>query len=47
MLNLLEDNKKLINEWNYEKNKDIDINKIALGSNKKVWWFRNNRHNLH
>lgn len=39
MSNLLIDNKKLINEWNYEKNKDMDINKITLGSNKKVWWI--------
>ena len=37
MSNLLKDNKKLLNEWCFEKNKDIDINKITLGSNKKVW----------
>ncbi len=38
MSNLLKDNKRLITEWDYEKNKDIDINKITLGSNKKVCW---------
>ena len=31
-------NKKLINEWNIEKNIDIDINTITVGSGKKVWW---------
>ena len=25
-------------EYNYEKNKDIDIDKLTLGSNKKIWW---------
>jgi len=44
MSNLLINNKKLVNEWNYEKNKDVDINKITLGSNKKVWWICNNGH---
>lgn len=36
--NFLKDNKKLMKEYNYEKNKDIDIDKLTLGSNKKIWW---------
>ena len=32
------DNPKLMAEWNYEKNIDIDPSKITLGSDKKVWW---------
>ena len=32
------DNPKLMAEWNYEKNIDIDPSKITLGSGKKVWW---------
>lgn len=31
-------NEKLKKEWNQEKNKNLDINKITLGSNKKAWW---------
>jgi hypothetical protein len=26
-------------EWNYEKNKNIDINTISFGTQKKVWWI--------
>ena len=44
MTNLLKDNKELMNEWNYDKNKDIDINNITLGSNKKVWWLCDKGH---
>lgn len=29
---------KLKDEWNYEKNKGIDLNSLSCGSNKKVWW---------
>jgi hypothetical protein len=36
MSNLLKDNSKLISQWNYEKNKDIGVNNITLGSNKKA-----------
>ena len=32
------DNPKLMAEWNYEKNIDIDPSKLTLGSNKSVWW---------
>ena len=36
--NYLKDNKELMKEYNYEKNKDIDIDKLTLGSSKKIWW---------
>ena len=39
MPNYIVDNKALVREWNYKKNKDIDINKITSGSHKKVWWI--------
>ena len=38
MSNLISEDKELIKEWNFEKNKDIDINQITSGSSKKVWW---------
>ena len=38
MSNLLKDNKYLMEEWNYEKNKKLSPDNISLGSNKKVWW---------
>ncbi len=44
MSNLLKDNKDLMNEWNYEKNKEFDINNITSGSSKKVWWICKNGH---
>ena len=28
----------LANEWNYEKNKELDINEFSSRSNKIVWW---------
>ena len=36
--NYLIDNAQLMSEWNYEKNKDIDPNKLTCGTNKKAWW---------
>ena len=38
MSNLLKDNKKLISEYNYKKNGEIDLNTITTGSHKKIWW---------
>lgn len=38
------DNPKLIAEWNYEKNIDLDPSKLTLGSNKKVWWICSKGH---
>ena len=35
-----ENNKEyLLDEWDYESNKDIDIKTILTGSKKKVWWI--------
>ena len=38
MSNLLKNCKELMKEYNFEKNKDIDLNTITCGSNKKIWW---------
>ena len=38
-INLIE-NKKLTEEWNYEKNKPLTTEKFTVASNKKVWWKR-------
>ena len=34
------DNEELMKEWNWEKNKllNLDLKALTLGSNKKVWW---------
>ena len=29
----------LMNQWDYEKNENIEPESIAVRSNKKVWWF--------
>ena len=34
----IKDDKLLCSQWNYEKNKDLDISTLLFGSNKKVWW---------
>ena len=36
---------ELLNEWNYEKNKEININLITIGSHLIVWWICPNKHN--
>lgn len=38
MANLLKDNKELMSEYNYEKNKNLNLDKITIGSNEKIWW---------
>lgn len=38
MSNLLKDNKDLMSEYNYEKNENIVLENITLGSSKKIWW---------
>ncbi len=38
MSNLLKDNKELMEKYYYEKNKNVDLNTLTLGSNKKIWW---------
>ena len=35
---LLKDNKKLMEEWNYEKNEHLNPSNLTIGSSKKVWW---------
>lgn len=30
---------ELLKSWNYEKNKDVDMNDIATGTGKKYWWM--------
>ncbi len=39
-------NKKLMKEWNFEKNKEIGIDpeKLTEGSGKKVWWICSEGH---
>ncbi|MBE6663351.1 MAG: hypothetical protein E7602_02475 [Ruminococcaceae bacterium] len=37
MLRLVE-NKKIMKEWNWEKNRELDPQKLALGSAKIAWW---------
>ncbi len=32
------DDKELMKEWDWEKNKELYPNKLTLGSGKKVWW---------
>lgn len=41
---LLDKYPEIAEEWNYEKNKDIDINKIAAGSHLAVWWICDKGH---
>lgn len=37
-LGFLKDDKYLMSEYDFDKNKSIEINNIKLGSNKKIWW---------
>ncbi len=37
-------NPELLEEWNYEKNKNISPFEISYGSTKKVWWKCKNGH---
>lgn len=41
---LMTTNPELINEWDYEKNKDITLQMVKAGSKKKVWWKCNKGH---
>jgi hypothetical protein len=29
---------EIVKEWNYEKNKDVDVNSLSVCSAKKCWW---------
>ena len=36
----------LIKEWDFDKNKSIDINSVTYGSDKTVWWLCNKGHSF-
>jgi hypothetical protein len=38
---------KLIKEWDFDKNKDLDPSKIHFGSGKYVWWLCNRKHSFY
>ena len=38
MDNLLKNNKALMSEYNYQKNTNLDIDRITIWSNEKIWW---------
>ena len=44
MSNLLKDNKDLMKEYNFEKNKSFDLDTLTIGSGKKIWWKCSNGH---
>lgn len=44
MSNYLKENKELMKEWDWEKNKELDPNKLNIGSRKKAWWICNKGH---
>jgi len=37
-LGLVSSNKELVKEWNWNKNVNLEPDKVTLGSGKKVWW---------
>lgn len=38
MDNLLINNKKLMQEYNFDRNINVDLNNLKVGSHKKIWW---------
>ena len=44
MSNFLKDNKELMKEYNYNKNSDINLEKLKNGSNICIWWKCEKRH---
>ena len=47
MSNLLKDKyPELLKEWDYEKNKDLNLSKLLSGSNKKAFWSCNKNHSF-
>lgn len=42
--NLLKDNKELMKEYYFEKNKDVDLDNLKPFSSKKIWWKCKNGH---
>ena len=44
MSNYLKENKKLMNEYNYERNKELNLDDLTLGSDRKIWWICSKGH---
>lgn len=38
MSNFLKDNIELMEQWDYEKNQNLNLDKLTLGSGKVAWW---------
>ncbi len=43
--NYLKDSKELMKEYDYDKNTEFNLDKLTLGSDKKVWWKCSKGHN--
>ena len=37
-------NKKLMKEWDYDKNKELNLEKITSSSSIKAWWICSKGH---
>ena len=44
MSNKLVNNKSLMQEYNYKKNININLENLSLGSKRKIWWICNKGH---
>lgn len=44
MKKYLKNNLEVMKFWDYEKNGNLDISKITIGSHKKVWWICSKGH---
>lgn len=44
MSNLLKDNKRIMKEYDFEKNNDINLEKLTIGTHKKAWWICSKGH---
>lgn len=42
--NLLKNNEKLMTEYNFDKNNNLNLDALTLGSDKKIWWICKNKH---
>ena len=42
--NLLKNNEKLMTEYNFDKNSNLNLDTLTLGSDKKIWWICKNKH---
>lgn len=41
------DNSKLMSEWCWEKNTNVNPDKLTIGSHKKVWWKCSSGHSFY